>query len=159
VTGCSLLARATGSFDDPTITLQSSKVEALSPRTTNVLLVLVVHNPNGFALHPQALRYRLRVNQVVIADGSSDAAATIPPGCSVAIEIPIEVSRERLSNAAPDAVMLGEVAYDLDVRLIIYSWLQKREINFAASSVLRMSLPLGLAHAAAVALGAEGWQS
>ena len=159
LTGCSLLARATGSFDDPTITLQTSKVESVSLRTTSLLFALVVHNPNGFALQPRALRYRLSVNQTVVAEGSSDASETVLPSGSVSVEVPIEVSRESLSEAAPDAVVLGEIPYDLDVRLFFDSWLREREIHFVTSSVLRLNLPLGLAHAGAVAFTIQGWQS
>ncbi len=159
LTGCSLLARAAGTFDDPSIALQMSKVESVSVHTTTLQFAFIVHNPNGFALRPRALRYVLSVNQTVVAEGSSDVGVTVPASASASVEVPIEVSRESLSNAAPDAVVLGEIPYDLDVRLFFDSWLREREVRFVASSVLRLNLPLGLARAGAVAFTAEGWQS
>jgi LEA14-like dessication related protein len=157
LTGCSLLARATGNFDDPTIALQTSKVESISLRTTDLLFELVVHNPNGFALRPRTLRYRLSVNHTVVAEGSSATGATVPAGGAVSVELPMKVSRESLSNAAPDAAVIGEIPYDLDVRISFDSWLQAREIHFATSSVLRLNLPLGLADAGATNTGNRRW--
>ena len=158
LTGCSLLARATGTFDDPTIALQTSKVESVSPQTTSLVFTLAVCNPNEFALRPLALHYRLSVNREVVAEGSS-GGATVPPKGSVAVDVPIEVRRESLSNAAPAAMVLGEIPYDLEVRMSFDSCLKARAIHFTTSSVLRLNLPLGLANAGTVAFALEDWQS
>jgi hypothetical protein len=64
-----------------------------------------------------------------------------------------------LSNAAPRAVMLGEIPYDLDVWMSVDAWLHPRELHLATSSVLRLNLPVGLVRGGAVAFPIGGWQS
>jgi LEA14-like dessication related protein len=159
LTGCSLVAQMTGGFEDPTLRLQGSKVESVSPDVTRLLFTIAVHNPNAFPLRSQVQRYRLTIDKTVVAEGTSSILATVPAGAPTLVDLPIEVGPGSLSNAAPRAVVLGEIPYDLDVWLSIGAWLHPREVHLAASSVLRLNLPLGLVRGDAFAFPIEGWQS
>lgn len=159
LTGCSVVARVTGSFEEPAIVLHASKVESLSLNTAHLLFTLVVHNPNSYTLHPQALRYHLTINQTPIADGNSRVTVSVPASGAASLDLPLEVSCDVLSNAAPDAMMLGEIPYELNIWMSVDSWFSAREIHFATSSVLRLNLPIGLADAGVVAFPVGGWQS
>ena len=159
LTGCSLVARVTGAFEDPALALQGSKVESVSPDITRLLFTLVVHNPNAFPLESRVHRYRLTIEKTVVAEGTSSIFATIPASAPTLLDLPIEVGPGSLSNAAPRAVVLGEIPYDLDVWLFIDAWLHPREVHLATSSVLRLNLPLGLVRGERVAFPSDGRQS
>jgi len=159
LTGCSLVARVTGGFAEPALELQGSKVEAVSPDVTRLLFTIAVHNPNAFPLESRVHRYRLTVDTTVVAEGTSNILATIPAGAPTLLDLPIEVGPGGLSSAAPRAVVLGEIPYDLDVWLSVDAWLHPREVHLATSSVLRLNLPLGLVRGDGVAFPIAGWQS
>ena len=159
LTGCALVARVTGGFEDPALELQGSKVESVSPDVTRLLFTLAVHNPNAFPLESRVQRYRLIVNGTVVAEGTSNILVPIPAGVPTLVDLPIEVGPGSLSNAAPRAVVLGEIPYDLDVWLSIDAWLHPHEVHLATSSVLRLNLPLGLVRGDVVAFPIGGWQS
>jgi len=157
--GCNLVARVTGGFEDPTLGLQGSKVESVSPDVTRLLFTIAVHNPNTFQLESHVQRYRLTIEKTVVAEGTSSIFAIVPAGAPTLVDLPLEIGPGSLSNAAPRAVVLGEIPYDLDVWLSIDAWFHPREVHLAASSVLRLNLPLGLVRGNAVAFPIEGWQS
>lgn len=159
LTGCSLVAQVTGGFEDPAVELHGSKVEAVSPDATRLLFTLAVQNPNAFPLESRVQRYRLTINQAVVAEGTSSILATVPAGAATLVDLPIEIGAGRLSNAAPRAVVLGEIPYDLDVWLYINAWLHSREVHLATSSVLRLNLPLGLARSDMFAFPIGGWHT
>jgi len=159
LTSCSLMARMTGRFEDPALELQGSKVESVSPEMTRLLFTLAVHNPNAFPLDSRVQRYRLTVSKTVVAESTSNILATVPAGGPTFVDLPIEVGPGSLSNAAPGAVVLGEIPYDLDVWLSVDTWLRRREVHLQTSSVLRLNLPLGLARGDKVAFPTGGWQS
>jgi len=159
LTGCSLVAGVTGSSESPVVELQASRVESVSLGTTHLVFELVFHNPNAFTLTARAFQYRLTVNRTVVADGATNVSVTVPPKASASADLPIGVERDRLSNAAQGAMVLGEIPFDLDVWLAVDSWLHRREIHLLASSVLRLNLPLGLAREGAIAFPGVGWQS
>jgi LEA14-like dessication related protein len=159
LTGCSFVAGVAGNLESPGIELQASKVESISLTVVQLVFDLAIHNPNSFALTPHALRYRLRVGQAVVAEGAIDVAVTVPPRASNSMRLPIAVRQDRLSDAAQGTMSLGEIPYDLDVWLAVDSWLRWREIHLAASSVLRLNPPLGLARGSAIAFPGVGWQS
>jgi len=159
LTGCSLMARMIGPFADPALELQGSKVESVSSQATRLLFTLAVHNRNAFPLEARVQRYRVTVEKTAVAEGTSAVAATVPASALALVELPIEVAPGSLSNAAPRAVVLGEIPYDLDVWLSLDAWPQQREVHFQTSSVLRLNLPIGLARSSVVAFPITGWQS
>lgn len=159
LTGCSLVARVTGGFEDPALGLQGSKVESVSPDLTRLLFTIAVHNPNAFPLESRLQRYRLTIDRTVVAEGTSNILATVPAGAPAFVDLPIELGPGSLSNAAPGAVLLGEIPYDLEVWLSVDTWLHRREVHLHTSSVLRLNLPLGLVRGGVVAFPIGGWHS
>lgn len=159
LTGCSLVARVTGGFESPALELQASKVESVSLAVTHVVFELAIHNPNAYALRSRELRYRLTVDQTVVAEGVVDVTAPLPPRSSAPVYLPVDVGLDRLLNAAPAAMVLGEIPYNLDVWVSVDSWLRQRQVHLVTSSVLRLNLPLGLARGSVVAFPDPHWQS
>jgi LEA14-like dessication related protein len=104
-----------------------------------------VRNPNAFALSARAVDYRLRIGGHVLAAGRSSSRVTVPAQASSTVDVRMEVSFPAIGAAAPDALMLGEIPYDLDGTLRVGSCLATREVPFAAASVLAISPPLEMA--------------
>jgi LEA14-like dessication related protein len=155
--GCSIVTRIAGGFEDPTVELEASKVASISLSAAQLLFTLRVHNPNARALQPQGLRYRLTVNQTMLAEGATDASVTVPPRASAPLNLRVDVPLKALLDTAPGAMTLGEIPYELEVWLSVDSWFRQHEVRLVASSVLRLNLPLGLARVVAFPDG--GWQS
>jgi LEA14-like dessication related protein len=145
MTGCSLPAMVLGRFEPPITVVSASKVESISLGPVVLRFVLTVRNPNAFGLRTHAVRYRLSLSNQVIAEGRTASGVTVPPHASSIVEFRMEVPFTALSNAAPGAMMLGEIPYELDGALVVGSFLSQREVPFTAASVLRVNLPLELA--------------
>lgn len=145
IAGCSLPALLAGHGEPPSVTLQSSAVESLSPSTAVVRFALAVSNPNTFGLTVQAIGCRLRCGDQVLAQGGSSVRVTLPARATSIVEVRMNVPFPALSGASPEAMMLGEVPYDLDGKLRFGSFVAERELLFALASVLRISPPVGLA--------------
>ena len=145
MTGCSLPVMVLGHFESPVVTVGASRVESISPRTLVVQLALTVRNPNAVGLPTRAVTYRLRLNGQVLANGTSASRVTVPAHASSTVDVRIQVPFAALSAAAPDALMLGEIPYDLDGTLLVGSFLVTREVPFAVASVFCISPPLELA--------------
>lgn len=143
--GCSLTALVAGRVEPPVVTLHASEVESLSPSTAVVRFALAVDNPNNFGLSVRAVGCRLSLNDQVVAEGRGSDRVTLPAHATVTVEVRMDVPFAALSTASPDAMMLGEVPYDLDGRLRFGSFIAERELLFDVASVLRLSPPLGLA--------------
>ena len=145
MTGCSLPAMVLGHFEPAVVMLSASKVESISPSTAVLRFVLTVRNPNAFGLRTHTVRYRLSLGSHVVAEGRATTGMTVPGRATSTVDLRIEVPFAALNNAAPDAIMLGEVPYELDGALVVGSFLSQREVAFTAASVLRINLPLELA--------------
>lgn len=144
--GCSLPAMLAGRIEPPTVALHASLVESLSPSTAAVRFALAVDNPNGVGLTVRVVDCRLTVSDQAVVEGKSSSRVTVPAHGAATVELRVEMPYNALSES-PDAMMLGEVPYDLDGKLRFGSVLAERELLFAVSSVLRLSPPLGLAGA------------
>ncbi len=146
VAGCGLPAML-GHFEPPVVSVNATKVESVSLTTAVIQLTLMVRNPNAFELTTRTVRYRLSVSDHVLADGTATNRLTLSAHTSSAVNLRIEVSFNALRDAAPDAVMVGEIPYELDGVLVVGSFLSQEEVPFSAASVLRLNLPLELARA------------
>ncbi len=140
ISACSLRAVLPGDFAAPTVTLNASLVESLSSSTTVVRFILAVENPNAFGLPARATACQLRIGGHELATGSSAGSVIVPAHAASQLEVRMAVPFAKLSAAAPDAVLLGEVPYDLDGTLRVGSFLSSREVRFTVSSVLRLNL-------------------
>lgn len=157
--GCGTLSVLARSFENPRLALVSSRVTGLSLAVARVLLAVEVTNPNTYELRAGDLRYRLRVNDTLVAEGSHSAATRFPPGGAVTVEVPLTIRLQALAEAAQAAFLTGEVPYRLEVQLSVGTWLFEREVSFRDDSVLQFNLPLGLAGAReqpAAATSADG---
>ena len=138
--GCSLPAMVLGHFEPPVVTLSASRVESISPSVAVVQLVLTAANPNAFALTARAAACHLRVNGDSLEARWSGGRVTVPAHASSPLEIRTEVPFPALSAAAPDALMLGEIPYDLDGTLLVGSFPVTEKVSFSVSGVLRINL-------------------
>ncbi len=161
--GCTLVAHVSGRFESPELHIEASRVEWITLSAARLLFELTLCNPNAYAVHQGALRYRLSVNHQPIAEGNAPAGGTVAPGACASIHVPIEAGLSALLNAAPGAMILGEVPYELEVWLAVNSLVRRRDVRFVGSSVLRLNLPLGLARTAPwraeVAFADARWQT
>jgi LEA14-like dessication related protein len=143
--GCGLSALARGHFEPPVVVLNVSRIESISPKSVAVHLVLGVQNPNEFGLSARVVGWRLRVNGQTLAAGRSSNRVTVAARATAVVDVRMDVPFPALSAAAPDALMLGEIPYDLDGTLSVGSLFSSREVPFATSGVLDISPPLTIA--------------
>jgi len=133
-----------GHLQPPSVALHASQVESLSPSTAAMRFVLAVDNQNSVGLTARVVDCRLTISEHAVVEGQSSGRVTVPAHGTATVELRVNVPYAALS-AAPDAMPLGEVPYDLDGKLRFGSLLAEHELLFAVSSVLRLSPPLGLA--------------
>jgi len=143
--GCGMPAVLVGRYEAAATTLVASKVESLSPVASDIVFALAVHNPNSYGLRMRLIRYRLMVHGVAVAEGTNRAEVSLPAGKSTTWELPVSVRVDALEAAAPEALGIGEVPYQLEGWVSLGSWLRQREMHFIVASTLRFSLPLELA--------------
>jgi len=134
-----------GRVEPPVVTLHASEVESLSPTTAVVRFALAVANPNAFGLSARAVGCELRLDNQAVAEGANSERVALAAHATSMVEVHMKVPFPVLSTASPDAIVLGEVPYELDGRLRFGSFFAERELIFAVSSVLRLSPPVGLA--------------
>jgi LEA14-like dessication related protein len=146
--GCALPALVGGRFVEPEVTLSRSKVDSLSSSAAHVVFGLQVYNPNPYTLRLRGCRLGLTVGGTAIAAGETAHGVSVPARGSGTLDVSMEVNWGQLLAAAQDAIMIGEIPYQLDGSLRFGVFLWQREIRFVRSSVLRLNLPLGLASVA-----------
>ncbi len=143
--GCGGIMLMTGKSDAPDIHLVASRVTSLTQHGATAVFIFSVRNPNTFALDAHKVRYRLKIDGAVVAEGSSAPNVTLPASSTVEIELPASIRMDKLLTAATDALLLGEVPYEIEATFEVGALLFQRQIDIVESGVLLLSLPLGLA--------------
>jgi LEA14-like dessication related protein len=128
---CVLVLSACGSraVKQPEITLESVQVGGLGLRGGTLLVDVVVHNPNRFALNANQLKYALAINQagptaedgwIDFASGVYDQSLTVGARQTERVRIPVEFSYSGLGGAASTVLRSGTFTYratgEVDVR-------------------------------------------
>ncbi len=134
-----------GKYDAPDIRLVASKVTSLTRHSATAVFTFAVHNPNSFALDAYNVRYRLKFDGAVVAEGNPPANVALPANAAAEIELLAIIHRDKLLNVAATALMLGEIPYRLEATFAVGTFLFQRQIDIVESGVLLLNLPLGLA--------------
>ncbi len=111
--GCGLL----GSFERPTLTLQTVRLAALGLSGGRLDLVLDVHNPNGFEIRSTRLEAELELEGTRFGDATLDRDVVLAPGAHTTVEIPLTFTWEGVGAGARALLQRGELAYTLDTRM------------------------------------------
>jgi len=143
--GCGASALISGRFDPPQVSIGAARVDTLSLAAATLSIGLDVFNPNPYSLRVRGLEYRLSTAGTLLAEGAASGAIDLPGEQRATVILPVRLDLEALARAAQAALSLGEVPYDLELRFNVGTMFLERPVRHVESSVLRLTLPLGLA--------------
>jgi len=112
LSGCGRIAER--AFARATIAVRAVKVRSVGLTGGAIDVALAIANPNPYPLPVQHATYTFALkDSTEVGRGESAAAFTIPAHDSAVVELPVDVSWQRLRAAARDASRDGTVDYIL----------------------------------------------
>lgn len=97
----------------PAIAVRALRWDELSLQQARGVLTLDITNPNEFAAAIDALDYALALGGQTVAEASLARPASLDPGGSGTIEIPLAFSTVSLGTTVFQALTRGEISYSL----------------------------------------------
>lgn len=109
---------------------RSVQVEQIQPQGLGLIVILDVHNPNGFAITAQEVSGTIQLeNSVELGRGNTSTAVTVPAEQTAAVPVRLSMSWTNLAALAP---------YALDARPVPYRIIGKARVG---GERLNMDLP------------------
>lgn len=95
--GCNFLKEAIGLGPRrPKVQVYSIELNKVSLLSIEMLVTVLVENPNDFALKFSRLRYNLTAENLPVAEGVYASQLSVPPGGSSFIKLPLKVNATSL---------------------------------------------------------------
>jgi LEA14-like dessication related protein len=115
VTMCLMLLGACGVIDlqKPKVQVTSAQYQRLSLKTGRLNTRLSVTNPNNFTLPIKALSYQLYLNDKEFLSGNTSKGLELAAAETRQIDLPIDISYQKLLDSLGSAVAMGRIRYQL----------------------------------------------
>ena len=115
VTVCMVMLSACGVIDlqKPKVQVTSAQYQRVSSKAGRLNTRLSVTNPNSFALPIKTLRYQLILNDKEFLSGKTSKGMELAAGEMRQIDIPIDISYQKLIDSLGSAVLTGRISYQL----------------------------------------------
>lgn len=107
--GCASIARR--AFVSPVVSVQQTRVRALSTRGGSLDVTLQVENPNDFRLDVGRVRYALWVDSVQVATGEVERVVTLEPRATSTVVVPVDFALDAVAMVAVRFMTTGGLRY------------------------------------------------
>ena len=117
----------------PKVQVSSAQYQRVSSKAGRLNTRLSVTNPNSFTLPIKALRYQLILNDKEFLSGKTSKGMELAAGEMRQIDIPIDISYQKLIDSLGSAVLTGRISYqlrgELDFGLVTAPYQQSGEFK------------------------------
>ena len=112
---CMVVLAACGVIDlqKPKVQVTSAQYQRVSSKAGRLNTRLAVTNPNSFTLPIKTLNYQLLLNDKEFLSGKTSKGMELAAGEMRQIDIPIDISYQKLIDSLGSAVMTGRISYQL----------------------------------------------
>ena len=115
ISGCLVMLVGCGVIDlqKPKVQVTSAQYQRVSSKAGRLNTRLSVTNPNSFTLPIKTLRYQLILNDKEFLSGKTSKGMELAAGEMRQIDIPIDISYQKLIDSLGSAVLTGRISYQL----------------------------------------------
>lgn len=117
----------------PEVQVTSAQYQRVSSKAGRLNTRLSVTNPNSFTLPIKALKYQLILNDKEFLSGKTSKGMELAAGETRQIDIPIDISYQKLIDSLGSAVLTGRISYqlrgELDFGLVTAPYQQSGEFK------------------------------
>lgn len=121
------------SFQQPSVELDAVEVTGLGLSGGSLVLLLDVHNPNGYELRTTRVEAELDLENTHFGDAALADPVVLPPSSSTSVEVPVTFTWSGVGAGARAILGRGAVAYALDTRILADTPLGERSVALHTS--------------------------
>jgi LEA14-like dessication related protein len=117
--GCSSLSR--NAFMEPKVSLKTVKLNGVGLNGGSLDMVLSVYNPNGYRLDATRLTYKLLLDTIPFATGTTDSNFVVKGKDTSIVRLPVDFTWAGVGAAGRQLLNTGSVQYRVQGNLTVGS--------------------------------------